>query len=62
VQAFLPGTSGGQGIVDALTGVYNFRPNGQNDQRNTLSFNWPKNTVNIILILESISSFPSLWH
>ena len=27
ISAFLPGTSGGQGIVDALVGDYIMRPN-----------------------------------
>jgi hypothetical protein len=45
LHAFLPGTSGGQGIVDVLIGAYRLRPNGQSDLRNTLSFDWPKNTV-----------------
>jgi beta-glucosidase len=42
ISAFLPGTSGGQGIVDALFGAYVFRPNGATDKTNTLSFDWPK--------------------
>ena len=46
LHAFLPGTSGGQGIIDALTGLYKIRPNGASDVRNSLSFDWPKNTVN----------------
>jgi hypothetical protein len=45
LHAFLPGTSGGQGIIDALTGAYILRPNGQSDLRNSLSFDWPKNSV-----------------
>lgn len=45
MHAFLPGTSGGQGIVDALTGAYVIRPNGQSDTKNSLSFDWPKNAV-----------------
>lgn len=47
MHAFLPGTSGGQGIVNALTGAYTIRPNGQSDMRNSLSFDWPKNNVSI---------------
>lgn len=47
LHAFLPGTSGGQGIVDALTGAYVLRPNGQTDLRNTLSFDWPKTTAEL---------------
>lgn len=42
LDAFLPGTSGGQGIVDAITGDYILRPNGPNDRTNTLSFDWPR--------------------
>lgn len=61
LHAFLPGTSGGQGIVDALTGAYVLRPNGQSDLRNTLSFDWPKTTVFISYNLEWISQLPSLW-
>lgn len=41
IDAFLPGTSGGQGVVDAITGKYVVRPNGNSD-RNTLGFDWPK--------------------
>lgn len=43
----MPGTSGGQGIVNALTGAYTIRQNGQSDMRNSLSFDWPKNNVRI---------------
>ena len=45
LDAFLPGTSGGQGIVDAITGSYVIRPNGQSDKKNSLSFDWPRNAV-----------------
>lgn len=45
LHAFLPGTSGGQGIVDALTGNYKLKPQGQQDRRNTLSFDWPRSNV-----------------
>ena len=47
MHAFLPGTSGGQGIVDALTGKYVLRKNGETDRTNTLSFDWPKNNVTL---------------
>lgn len=46
IAGWLPGTSGGQGVVDAVTGEYLFRPSGQSDKRNTLSVDWPKNMVN----------------
>jgi beta-glucosidase len=42
ISAFLPGTSGGQGIVDAIVGDYTMRPNGASDRVNSLSFTWPK--------------------
>lgn len=48
LHAFLPGTSGGQGIVDALTGTYVIRPNGQSDLKNSLSFDWPKNNTQLL--------------
>lgn len=48
MHAFLPGTSGGQGIVDALSGSYILRPNGSADTKNSLSFDWPKTSVHLI--------------
>ncbi len=49
MAAWLPGTSGGQGVLDAITGDYVFRANGQNDRRNTLSMDWPKTMVLLFL-------------
>lgn len=43
LAAWLPGTSGGQGIVDALTGDYVIRPN--QSAKNTLSMDWPSDMV-----------------
>lgn len=43
ISAFLPGTSGGQGIVDGIFGDYVFRPNGAKDGANSLSIDWPRN-------------------
>ena len=43
IAGWLPGTSGGQGIVDAISGDYVVRPKGSNDRTNTLSFDWPAN-------------------
>ena len=60
LDAFLPGTSGGQGIVDALTGAYVLRPNGQSDSKNSLSFDWPRSSVHILLCLGSIEEIPCL--
>jgi len=51
ISAFLPGTSGGQGIVDAITGAYVMRPNGADDKVNSLSFDWPKN-------MDQLKDFP----
>jgi beta-glucosidase len=51
LSAFLPGTSGGQGIVDALFGDYVMRPTSASNGVNTLSFDWPNN-------MESLKEFP----
>ena len=40
IAGWLPGTSGGQGIVNAIVGDYTFKP--ANSQANTLSMDWPK--------------------
>jgi beta-glucosidase len=45
ISAWLPGTSGGQGVVDAISGDYLIRPNGKADRTNTLSMDWPANMV-----------------
>jgi hypothetical protein len=50
IAAWLPGTSGGQGIVNSMTGNYLFRSNGTNDKRNTLSVDWPRTMVFFYLI------------
>ena len=44
IAAWLPGTSGGQGIVDAIVGNYAMRPK-LNPKKNTLSIDWPKDQV-----------------
>lgn len=46
LAAWLPGTSGGQGIVDAISGAYTIRPKSS-PKKNTLSVDWPKSMVNI---------------
>ena len=46
VAAWLPGTSGGQGIVDALSGQYLLKPSMSNGV-NTLSMDWPRDMVPI---------------
>lgn len=50
ISAFLPGTSGGQGIVDSIFGDYKFKAN-ENNKANTLSFDWPQS-------MESLKNFP----
>lgn len=47
VAAWLPGTSGGQGIVDAISGDYRLRSKGSSDRTNTLSFDWPTNEATL---------------
>jgi beta-glucosidase len=47
IAAWLPGTSGGQGILNAITGDYLIRPNGTSSRINTLSVDWPRGMVNI---------------
>jgi len=51
ISAWLPGTSGGQGVVDAISGDYLIRPNGRADRTNTLSVDWPAN-------MDSLKNFP----
>lgn len=46
IAAWLPGTSGGQGIMDAITGDYVVRPGGISNKKNSLSVDWPSNMVN----------------
>jgi len=41
ISAWLPGTTGGQAIVDSLTGDYVFRPTNRTEKVNTLAFDWP---------------------
>lgn len=47
LAAWLPGTSGGQGIVNAIVGKYIIKPK-ENPLKNTLSFDWPRDMVIII--------------
>ena len=44
LAAWLPGTSGGQGIVDAIVGNYVIKPKS-NPKKNTLSVDWPAEMV-----------------
>lgn len=47
LAAWLPGTSGGQGIINAIVGKYTIKPK-DSPLKNTLSFDWPKDMVNIL--------------
>jgi len=47
IAAWLPGTSGGHGIVDLISGAYIARAGGSSNRKNTLSMDWPRNMVNI---------------
>jgi beta-glucosidase len=49
ISAWLPGTTGGQAIVDSLTGDYIFRAANRSEKVNTLAFDWPSTQVKIIL-------------
>jgi beta-glucosidase len=49
IEAWLPGTSGGQGIIDAISGEYIIRPSSSN--KNTLSMDWPRDMVKYLFIL-----------
>ena len=60
VSAWLPGTAGGDGIVDALSGKYRFRSGGSSDRRNTLAFDWPKTTVIYEVTLGIVENVPYL--
>jgi len=42
ISAFLPGTTGGHGIIDSIAGNYLFRSNKENPNANSLSFDWPQ--------------------
>lgn len=44
IAAWLPGTSGGHGIVDAIVGNYIMRPK-TDSKKNTLTVDWPKDMV-----------------
>jgi len=62
MSAWLPGTAGGDGIANALTGKYRFRPSGSADRRNTLAFDWPKTHVFHYLFRILSNSFPFTKH
>ena len=60
ISAWLPGTAGGDGIVNALTGKYRFRSGGESDRRNTLAFDWPKTTVSFVFMIGITQKLPHL--
>lgn len=45
LAAWLPGTTGGTAIVDAITGDYLLRPSSKTEKVNTLAFDWPSTDV-----------------
>jgi beta-glucosidase len=47
IAAWLPGTSGGQGILNAITGDYLIQAKWNISRINTLSVDWPRGMVNI---------------
>lgn len=51
LASWLPGTSGGQGIMDGITGDYVLKSDGDSDRTNTLSMDWPKS-------MRGLSDFP----
>jgi len=51
IAAWLPGTSGGQGIVDAIVGNYILKPKSS-PNKNTLSMDWPRD-------MSSLENFPT---
>ena len=58
LAAWLPGTSGGQGIVDAIVGDYIIKPSTASS-RNTLSMDWPSDMVIYLLFRPLLRIFPS---
>jgi len=56
IAAWLPGTSGGQGIIDAISGDYIVRPTKET-VKNTLSMNWPRDMVINILYSQVLLIF-----
>jgi beta-glucosidase len=45
ISAWLPGTSGGQGVVDLISGAYVARAGGDSNRKNSLSVDWPRSMV-----------------
>lgn len=45
ISAWLPGTSGGQAVIDLISGAYVARPGGISNRKNSLSVDWPKSMV-----------------
>lgn len=49
IAAWLPGTSGGHGIMSAITGDYIVRKGGVSNRKNTLSVDWLRTMVLMLL-------------
>jgi hypothetical protein len=58
ISGWLPGTSGGQGIVDVISGDYIIN---LSNRKNTLSMDWPKDMVFNDIILGVFKGFSSIW-
>lgn len=62
IAAWLPGTSGGQGIVDLIAGDYIAREGGVSNRKNSLSMDWPRNmnALNDFPIYDSTGDIPKI--
>lgn len=58
IAAFLPGTLGGQAIVNAMLGEYRF---GQNGFSNRLNFPWPRNMEDVVTHFSEGALYPVGW-
>jgi beta-glucosidase len=48
IAAWLPGTSGGEAIVNSLFGEYLFKNSDENDLRNTLPIDWMADSDSLV--------------
>lgn len=60
IAAWLPGTSGGHGIVDLISGAYVARAGGSSNRKNSLSVDWPRSMVIALLFVESPRGIPDI--
>jgi hypothetical protein len=52
IAAWLPGTSGGKGVVNLIAGDYVARAGGVKKRKNSLSVDWPKSMVHVMLCVD----------